>query len=85
MGSSLGQQTQVSLEKVAGHFKKQGECLDGAAVCEKDAYVDDIITSTDSMQESIVIAQDIETILARGSMVNNLHTGCLKNGFCPPQ
>jgi hypothetical protein len=35
---------------------------------EKDTYVDDIITSTDSMQESIVIAQDIETILARGSM-----------------
>jgi hypothetical protein len=50
------------------HFKKQGKCLDGAAVLEKDTYVDDIITSTDSMQESIVIAQDIETILATGSM-----------------
>jgi len=63
-----GQQTQVSLEKLEGHFKKQGECLEGAAVLEKDSYVDDIITSTDSMQESIVITQDIETILARGSM-----------------
>jgi hypothetical protein len=63
-----GQQTQVTLEKLAGHFKGKGECLDGAAVLEKDTYVDDIITSTGSMQESIAIAQDIETILARGSM-----------------
>jgi hypothetical protein len=63
-----GQQTQVTLEKLAGHFKEKGECLDSAAVLEKDTYVDDIITSTDSMQESVVIAQDSETILARGSM-----------------
>jgi hypothetical protein len=63
-----GQQTQVTLEKLAGHFKRKGECMDGATVLEKDTYVDDIITSTDSMQESVAIAQDIETILARGSM-----------------
>jgi hypothetical protein len=63
-----GQQCQVSLEKLAGHFKKQGACLEGAAVLEKDTYVDDIITSTDSMQDSMAIATDIEKILARGSM-----------------
>jgi hypothetical protein len=62
------QQTQVTLEKLACHFKEKGECLDGAAVLEKDTYVDDITTSTDSMQESVAIAQDIETILARESM-----------------
>jgi hypothetical protein len=63
-----GQQCQVSLEKLASHFKAKGECLDGAAVLEKDTYVDDIITSPDSMQDSMVIAEDIVKILARGSM-----------------
>ncbi len=72
-----GQQTQVTLVKLAEQFKKQGECLDGAAVLEKDTYVDDIITSTDSMQESIAIAQDIETILARGSMGVKAHSARL--------
>jgi hypothetical protein len=63
-----GQQCQVSLEKLAANFKERGMCLDGAEVLEKDCYVDDILTSTDSMQDSIAIAEDIETILARGSM-----------------
>jgi hypothetical protein len=63
-----GQQCQVSLEKLAGDFRQKGICLDGAEILEKDVYVDDILTSTDSMQDSIAIAQDIETILARGSM-----------------
>jgi hypothetical protein len=48
--------------------QEAGTCLDGASVLEKDIYMDDIITSTDSMQDSITIAQVIETILARGSM-----------------
>jgi hypothetical protein len=63
-----GQQCQVSLEKLAAHFKQQGESLEGASVLEKDTYVDDIITSPDSMQDSMFIAGDIERILARGSM-----------------
>jgi hypothetical protein len=63
-----GQQTQVSLEKLAAHHRNQGKYLEGARVLENDTYVDDIINSQDTQQDCIVVAEEIVEILARGSM-----------------
>ncbi len=40
-----GQQTQVSLLKLAAQHRNQGKYLEGATVLENDTYVDDIINS----------------------------------------
>jgi len=63
-----GQQTQVSLEKLAAHHRNQGKYLEGATVLENDTYVDDIINSQDTQQDCMVVAEEIVEILARGSM-----------------
>ena len=63
-----GQQCQVSLEKLAAHFREKGEYLEGADVLEKNTYVDDIMTSQDTTQECMEVACQIEKILERGSM-----------------
>jgi hypothetical protein len=63
-----GQQTQVSLEKLAAFHRDQGENLMGAKVLEEDTYVDDIINSQESQQDCMEVAVQIEKILARGSM-----------------
>ena len=63
-----GQLTQVSLEKLAAFHRDQGENLDGAKVLEEDTYVDDIITSQESQQQCMEVAEQIVKILARGSM-----------------
>ena len=63
-----GQQCQVSLEKLAAHFKEKGEHLEGAKVLESSTYVDDIMTSQDTTQECMEVAYQIEKILERGSM-----------------
>jgi hypothetical protein len=63
-----GQLTQVSLERLAAFHRDQGENLDGAKVLEEDTYVDDIITSQESQQQCMEVAEQIVKILARGSM-----------------
>jgi hypothetical protein len=63
-----GQQTQVSLEKLAAYFRKQHRLLEGALVLETDTYVDDIINSQDSQQDCMAVSAEIVEILARGSM-----------------
>ena len=63
-----GQQTQVSLEKLAASFKDKGDHLMGAKVLEEDTYVDDIINSQESQQDCMEVAEQIVKILARGSM-----------------
>jgi hypothetical protein len=63
-----GQQCQVSLERLADHHVKEGRCLDGAQVLRDDTYVDDILTSKDSIEDCVKVGSDIVEILAKGSM-----------------
>jgi len=63
-----GQQCQVSLEKLAAHFRERGECLEGAYVLENNTYVDDIMSSQDSTQDCLEVAEQVTKILERGSM-----------------
>jgi hypothetical protein len=63
-----GQQTQVSLEKLATHDRNPGKYLEGATVLENDTFVDYIINSQDTQQDCMVVVEEIVEILARGSM-----------------
>src|SRR5450830_694747 len=63
-----GQQTQVTLEKLAEHFVAKNECLEGAVVLKKNVYVDDIMSAHDSFEKLQEISEDIVKILARGTM-----------------
>lgn len=63
-----GGQCQASIEKLADFFKKQKLHLEAAEVLEKDVYVDDVISSSSSVEECYVTACGIEEILKKGSM-----------------
>ena len=63
-----GGQCQVSIEKLAAHFKMQGLYVDAASVLEEDVYVDDIISSQDSVQDCYEVATGIREVLAAGSL-----------------
>ena len=63
-----GGQCQVSIEKLAAHFKMQGLYVDAASVLEEDVYVDDIISSQDSVQDCYEVATGIQEVLAAGSL-----------------
>jgi hypothetical protein len=63
-----GQQCQVSLEKLALHFEKKAQCMNGARVLREDTYVDDILSSQDSVATCEKVGRDIVEILAAGSM-----------------
>lgn len=65
---SSGQQCQVSIEKLAGHFQHRGSCLEGANALKDDTYVDDIITSRSSFDSCRQVATEVAEILAKGSM-----------------
>jgi hypothetical protein len=56
------------LERLADHHVKEGRCLDGAQVLRDDTYVDDILTSKDSIEDCVKVGSDIVEILAKGSM-----------------
>lgn len=63
-----GGQCQVSIEKLAAHFKHLGLHATAAAVLEKDTYVDDIISSQHSVQDCYEVATGIEEVLAAGGL-----------------
>ena len=63
-----GGQCQVSIEKLATHFKSRGLREAAADVLEKDVYVDDIISSQDSVQDCYEVAIGIEEVLAAGGL-----------------
>ena len=63
-----GQQCQVALEKLADYFQANGECMDGACALKDDTYVNDIITSQSSKAECEAVAEEVKTILVKGSM-----------------
>jgi len=63
-----GGQTQVSIEKMAGHYLERGEKVIGAEILINEVYVDDVMASRDSIAECYQAASDISEILAIGSM-----------------
>ena len=66
---SAGGQTMAGFEKLADHvLEHEPEHADGALVLKQDAYMDDIMSSTDSEEISIKIAGDLEYTLSLGSM-----------------
>jgi len=63
-----GPQCQVSLEKLAEHFLELGQCMGGARALTENTYVDDIMDSEETQQQCEQVADDIQRILAKGSM-----------------
>ena len=63
-----GGQCQVAIETLANHFATHGEHLEAARVLKKDVYVDDVLSSQDSVEDCYQVALGVEEILAKGSM-----------------
>ena len=63
-----GQQCQVSIEKLADYHLEQEDCQDGALALKQDTYVDDIITGQESVEKCIKVAEQVTTVLGKGSM-----------------
>ena len=66
---SAGGQTMVGFDKLAQHvLEHEPNYADGARVLQEDSYMDDIMTSTDSHEASVRIANDLQFTLSLGNM-----------------
>ncbi|MBM3938553.1 MAG: hypothetical protein FJ333_07870, partial [Sphingomonadales bacterium] len=63
-----GAQSQVAIEKLAGHFLENEEHVDAARSLIEDTYVDDIMSGGDSVQDCYQAAEGIVQILTAGGM-----------------
>jgi hypothetical protein len=63
-----GQQCQVSLERLAEYFERRGEYSTGVEALKSNTYVDDIISSQDTVADCHKLANEVTNILKKGSM-----------------
>lgn len=63
-----GNQCQASLEKLADHFISSGQHLEAAEVLKNDIYVDDLMSSQDSLEDCYLVATGLATILQQARM-----------------